>query len=88
MTAITALGDAPVADAPPAVEVNSSNVTPVAFRGLADGVLSDFDANESLSDSAPQQQVVAAWATKDFGYLLVPQGDETDDALRTLNHNG
>ena len=87
MAALTALGDAPVADAAPVVEVNSSNVTPVAFRELADRVLSDFDANESLSDSAPQQQVVAAWATKDFGYLLVSQGDETNDALRTLNHN-
>ncbi len=87
MAAITAPGGAPVAEAPPAVEVNSSNVTPVAFRELADRVLSDFDPNEALSDSAPRQQVVAAWATKDFGYLLVSQGDETNDGLRTLNHN-
>lgn len=48
------------------------------FSSLAEAVASDFDANEARADSAPQQQVVAGWATKDFLNVLVVQADETN----------
>lgn len=41
----------------------------------ARAVESDFDANEAMADSAPQQQVVAGWATKDALQALLRQSD-------------
>lgn len=41
----------------------------------ASAVESDFTANEALAESAPQQQVVAGWATKDALEGLLRQSD-------------
>ena len=37
---------------------------------LVEAALSDFDANEGLADSAPQQQVVNGWVARDLLQIL------------------
>lgn len=48
-------------------------------------VQADFEANEALADSAPQQQVVAAWATKDASLLNAASLQRISSQLTTIS---
>ena len=48
---------------------------------------SDFRANEANADSAPQQQVVAGWATKDLLGVVALQNAASMNGLAAINNN-
>ena len=46
---------------------------------LVNQALDDFQANESIADSAPKQQVVAGWAAKDLlSIIALAQADQME----------
>lgn len=46
---------------------------------LVDQALSDFDLNEAIADSAPQQQVVAGWVARDLlSVIALAQADQLE----------
>jgi hypothetical protein len=51
------------------------------FTQYIDGVQSDFEANNERAEGAPQQQVVAGWATKDALRVVLLQAEETNARL-------
>lgn len=61
-----------------ALEKDSTDYSSNTFGALVKAVDSDFDANEARADSAPQQQVVAGWATKDYLSVVARQAEETN----------
>lgn len=64
-----------------ALQNDTSDYSSRTFSSLIDAVGSDFNANEARADSAPQQQVVAGWATKDYLSVLTLQAEETNARL-------
>lgn len=80
------------ADAPAAKKATLSDPSPSSFRGdaqlnLISSALSDFDANNRNADSAPQQQVVAGWATKDLLSIVGLQNAQVIDGIEAVNAN-
>lgn len=47
-----------------------SSLTGAEVTRLVDLALSDFESNEALADSAPQQQVVNGWVARDLLQIL------------------
>lgn len=87
MAVVTALGDPPEMPTPAQPTTDAASMNVVDYSDLGDSVEADFQANELLSDSAPQQQVVASWAIKDLARLLVSQSGEASKVLETINDN-
>jgi hypothetical protein len=54
------------------------------FTQYIDAVQSDFDANNARAEGAPQQQVVAGWATKDALSVVLLQAEETNERLTEI----
>ena len=60
----------------------SLSLTPTNYQTLINVALSDNEANDARADSAPQQQVVNGWVTRD---LLHIQALELADLLDTVS---
>ena len=61
--------------------------TPINGLDLIEAAQSDFRANEANADSAPQQQVVAGWATKDLLGVVALQNAASMNGLAAINNN-
>ena len=48
----------------------SVNLSTADYSTLIDTALSDYDANDSRTDSAPQQQVVNGWVARDLLLMI------------------
>lgn len=66
---------------PDQTESSSVSLTPTNYQALVDLVMSDYEANAALTESAPQQQVVNGWVTRD---LLQIQAMQLADVLEVL----
>ena len=80
------------AEAPAPATTTAVIASPVSFTGdgrlnLISGALSDFDANNVNADSAPKQQVVAGWATKDLLSVVGLQNAEVISGIEAVNAN-
>lgn len=64
-----------------AFEKDDTDYSSRTFDALIKAVGSDFEDNEDRADSAPQQQVVAGWATKDYLSVIALQAEETNVRL-------
>lgn len=51
-------------------KVPSVGLTGIRANQLLDLALSDYEANDALTDSAPQQQVVNGWVARDLLQIL------------------
>jgi hypothetical protein len=47
-------------------EQGSSSLSATSYQSLIDLAMSDYDANDALAESAPQQQVVNGWVARDL----------------------
>jgi hypothetical protein len=66
---------------PDQTESSSVSLTPTNYQALVDLAMSDYDANAARTESAPQQQVVNGWVTRD---LLQIQAMQLADLLEVL----
>ena len=58
------------------------------YERLVDQALSDFDLNEALADSAPQQQVVAGWVARDLlSIIALAQADQVEASTGLVELN-
>lgn len=62
-------------------EVDYSAAT---FTRMAEAVESDFEANNDRAEGAPQQQVAAAWASKDALQVVILQAEDTNLRLAEI----
>lgn len=84
---VTAMSDPPEASPPPDIIARSESWTGKDTDALVQLALSDFDANERLSDNVYQQIVVAGWASKDLLTVIgTAQSDQTE-GLTAINEN-
>ena len=60
---------------------SSVSLTSTNYQALVDLAMSDYDANAARTESAPQQQVVNGWVTRD---LLQIQAMQLADLLEVL----
>lgn len=72
--------------APP--EEGSLNLSATNYQSLIDLAMSDYDANDALTESAPQQQVVNGWIARDLLQLQARQLADVLDALTQANESG
>ena len=66
---------------PDAPEEGSLNLSATNYQSLIDAAMSDYNANDALAESAPQQQVVNGWVARD---LLQIQARQLADVLDVL----
>ena len=64
--------------------VTGFDPTSRTYVNLIESALSDYDANNALTDSAPQQQVVNGWLTKDLLTIISYQNTDLLDAVGDL----
>jgi len=58
--------------------------TSKTYTSLIDATISDYDANNARTDSAPQQQVVNGWVAKDLLTIMAYQNTDLLDAVGGL----
>jgi len=66
---------------------DASNYYPENQASIVQKALSDFEANEARADSAPKQQVVAGWVTRDLLAAIALQNASTMDGIEAVNDN-
>ena len=55
------------------------NLSALDYVDMVEQALSDFDLNEAVADSAPQQQVVAGWVARDLlSVIALAQADQLE----------
>ena len=64
--------------------VTGFDPTSRTYMDLIETALSDYDANNARADSAPQQQVVNGWVTKDLLTIISFQNTDLLDAVGGL----
>ena len=64
--------------------VTGFDPTSRTYVNLIETALSDYDANNARADSAPQQQVVNGWLTKDLLTIISFQNTDLLDAVGGL----
>jgi hypothetical protein len=72
--------------APP--EEGSLNLSATNYQSLIDLAISDYEANDALTDSAPQQQVVNGWVARDLLQIQTRQLADLLDALTQEDDSG
>jgi hypothetical protein len=58
------------------------------YASLIETALSDYDANNALTDSAPQQQVVNGWVARDLLSIVAYQNVDLLESLAALGDQG
>ena len=69
-------------------EQGSSSLSATSYQSLIDLAMSDYDANDALAESAPQQQVVNGWVARDLLQIQARQLTDILDALTQENESG
>lgn len=70
------------------IERAGVNLSSRDYERLVDQALSDFDLNEALADSAPQQQVVAGWVARDLlSIIALAQADQVEASTGLVELN-
>ena len=64
--------------------VTGFDPTSKTYTSLIDLTLDDYDANNDRADSAPQQQVVNGWVSKDLLTIIAYQNTDLLDAVGGL----
>ncbi len=64
--------------------VDNFDPTSKDYSNLVRTALDDYDANNALADSAPKQQVVNGWVTRDILTILAYQNLDLLDAVGAL----
>jgi hypothetical protein len=72
--------------APP--DEGSVNLSPTNYQSLINIAMSDYDANDALAESAPQQQVVNGWIARDLLQIQARAIADLLDALTQENAAG
>jgi hypothetical protein len=73
---------------PDQTESSSVSLTPTNYQALVDLAMSDYDANAALTESAPQQQVVNGWVTRDLLQIQAMQLADLLEVLTEENESG
>lgn len=66
-----------------AIKLSAAN-----YQQLIDVAMSDYNANDALADSAPQQQVVNGWVARDLLQIQALQFADLLDAVTQENSRG
>lgn len=69
-------------------EEGSLNLSATNYQSLIDVALSDFEANDSNTESAPQQQVVNGWVARDLLHIQALALADVLDALTQESTSG
>ena len=69
-------------------EEGSLNLSATNYQSLIDLAMSDYDANDARTDSAPQQQVVNGWVARDLLQIQARQLADVLDALTQQSESG
>lgn len=69
-------------------EEGSLNLSATNYQTLIDTAMSDYEANDALAESAPQQQVVNGWVTRDLLQIQARQLADVLDALTVEDASG
>jgi hypothetical protein len=69
-------------------EAGSLNLSATNYQSLIDVAMSDYNANDALTDSAPQQQVVNGWVARDLLQIQARQLADVLDALTQETESG
>ncbi len=69
-------------------EEGSLNLSATNYQTLIDAAMSDNEANDALAESAPQQQVVNGWVTRDLLQIQARQLADVLDALTVEDASG
>lgn len=69
-------------------EEGAINLSAANYQQLIDVAMSDYDANDALADSAPQQQVVNGWVARDLLQIQALQFADLLDAVTQENSRG
>ena len=69
-------------------EEGSLNLSATNYQALIDLAMSDYNANDALTDSAPQQQVVNGWVARDLLQIQARQLADVLDALTQETESG
>lgn len=69
-------------------EEGSLNLSTTNYQSLIDLAMDDYDANDALTESAPQQQVVNGWIARDLLRIQARELADVLDALTQENESG
>lgn len=69
-------------------EEGSLNLSATNYQTLIDTAMSDNEANDARAESAPQQQVVNGWVTRDLLQIQARQLADVLDALTVEDASG
>ncbi len=69
-------------------EEGSRNLSATNYQTLIDIAMSDYDANDALTESAPQQQVVNGWVARDLLQIQTRQLADLLDVLTEEDASG
>lgn len=64
------------------------NLSAANYQQLIDVAMSDYDANDARTESAPQQQVVNGWVARDLLQIQALQLADLLDAVTEENSRG
>jgi hypothetical protein len=64
------------------------NLSPTNYSRLVETAMSDYEANDALADSAPQQQVVNGWVARDLLQIQTLAIADLLDAVTEENRSG
>lgn len=73
---------------PDVPEEGSLNLSATNYQSLIDAAMADYNANDALTDSAPQQQVVNGWVARDLMQIQARQLADVLDALTQETESG
>lgn len=73
---------------PDAPEEGTLNLSAANYQQLIDVAMSDYDANDARTESAPQQQVVNGWVARDLLQIQALQLADLLDAATEENSRG